>query len=48
MSKLFPDGKPHYNETGKVIKPEGWEDPNKKLELTIKKMSKKDLLLDLF
>lgn len=39
MSKLFPDGKPHYNEIGKVIKPEGWEDPHKKLALTIKNMS---------
>lgn len=38
MSKLWSDGKPHYNEMGKVIKPEGWEDPHKKLELTIKKM----------
>jgi len=41
MSKLWPDGKPHYNEMGKVIKPEGWEDPHKKLQLTIKKMQKK-------
>lgn len=40
MSKLFPDGKPHYNEMGKVIKPEGWENPHKKLELAIKNMSK--------
>lgn len=40
MSKLFPDGKPHYNEMGKVIKPDGWEDPHKKLELTIKNMYK--------
>lgn len=23
MSKLFSDGKPHYNEMGKVIKPDG-------------------------
>ncbi len=28
MSKLWPDGKPHYNpKDGKVIKPEGWQDP---------------------
>ena len=39
MSKLWPDGKPHYNEMGKVIKPEGWQDPHKKLELAIKKMN---------
>lgn len=25
MSKLWPDGKPHYNEMGKVIKPKGWK-----------------------
>ncbi len=39
MSKLFPDGKPHYNEMGKVIKPQNWEDPHPKLELTIKNMN---------
>ena len=39
MSKLWADGKPHYNDMGKVVKPEGWEDPHKKLELAIKKMS---------
>ena len=38
MSKLWSDGKPHYNEMGKVIKPEGWQNPHKKLELTIQKM----------
>lgn len=27
MQKLFPDGRPHYNEAHKVIKPEGWQDP---------------------
>ena len=28
MSKLWPDGKPHYNpKDNKVLKPEGWEDP---------------------
>ena len=31
MSKLWPDGKPHYNEEGKTIKPETWEDPHNKL-----------------
>ena len=41
MSKLWEDGKPHYNEIGKVIKPDGWENPHKKLELTIKNMSNK-------
>lgn len=41
MSKLWPDGCPHYNEMGKVIKPDNWEDPHKKLELTIQKMKRK-------
>ncbi|MFR9523246.1 MAG: HAD family hydrolase [Rikenellaceae bacterium] len=36
MAKLFPDGKPHYNpKDGKVIKPEGWEDPTPKLRAYI-------------
>ena len=38
MSKLFPDGKPHYSKDGKVIKPENWQDPHPKLELAIRKM----------
>ncbi|WP_342423079.1 HAD family hydrolase [Paenibacillus sp. FSL E2-0178] len=25
IGKIFPDGKPHYNEVGKVIKPDNWE-----------------------
>ena len=41
MSKLWPDGKPHYNGMGKVIKPEGWQDPHKKLELTIQNMKRR-------
>lgn len=35
MGKLFPDGKPHYNEVGKVIKPDNWEQefaPEPKIE----------------
>ncbi|GAK42107.1 hypothetical protein TCA2_4599 [Paenibacillus sp. TCA20] len=35
MSKLWPDGKPHYKEDGKVMKPEGWEDPYEKLAAAI-------------
>ena len=31
MSKLFPDGKPHYREDGKVIKPEGFVAVDSKL-----------------
>ncbi|WP_323612104.1 HAD family hydrolase [Erysipelothrix enhydrae] len=40
MSKLWEDGKPHYNEDGKTIKPKGWEDPHKKLEDAIEAMKK--------
>ena len=36
MAKLWPDGKPHYNpKDGKVIKPEGWEDPAPKIRACI-------------
>lgn len=38
MAKLWPDGKPRYNEMNKVIKPEGWEDPEHKLLEAIAKM----------
>ncbi|CAM3474731.1 HAD family hydrolase [Erysipelothrix sp. HDW6B] len=38
MSKLWEDGKPHYNEDGKTIKPQGWEDPHPKLKDAIEKM----------
>lgn len=40
MSKLWSDGRPYYNDMGKVIKPQGWQDPHSKLELAIKKMNK--------
>ncbi|MEJ3719285.1 hypothetical protein WGM54_14795 [Paenibacillus polymyxa] len=40
MSKIFPDGKPHYNEVGKVIKPEGWEAPEPKIEEEVKRQIK--------
>lgn len=32
MSKLWSDGKPHYNCDGKTIKPSNWEDPHDKLK----------------
>ena len=32
MSKLWDDGKPHYNIDGKTIKPENWEDPYTKIK----------------
>lgn len=40
MSKLWSDGKPHYNEMGKTIKPSTWVDPHPKLEEAINKMKK--------
>lgn len=38
MSKLWEDGKPHYNQDGKTIKPKGWEDPHPKLKAAIELM----------
>ncbi|QIK70762.1 HAD family hydrolase [Erysipelothrix sp. HDW6C] len=38
MSKLWEDGKPHYKEDGKTMKPEGWEDPHEKLAQAIEAM----------
>ena len=35
MSKLWDDGKPHYNTDGKTIKPENWEDPYTKIKIAI-------------
>jgi predicted HAD superfamily Cof-like phosphohydrolase len=35
MSKLWPDGKPRYREDNKVLKPDGWEPPEPKIELEI-------------
>lgn len=40
MQKIFSDGKPHYNEVGKVIKPEGWEAPEPKIEEEINRQIK--------
>lgn len=37
MSKLWPDGKPHYNTEGKTIKPSGWEDPHEKIKAEIQR-----------
>lgn len=39
MSKLWEDGKPHYNENGKVIKPTTWVDPHEKLKEVIESMN---------
>lgn len=35
MSKLWDDGKPRYNEDGKVIKPKGWIDPHESIKREI-------------
>jgi predicted HAD superfamily Cof-like phosphohydrolase len=36
MAKLWPDGRPRHREgDGKVIKPDGWEDPGPKLAAEI-------------
>lgn len=40
MSKLFPDGKPRYNEHGKIIKPDGWQPPEPQLEAEITRQIK--------
>lgn len=37
MNKLWDDGKPHYAEDGKTIKPPNWEDPHEKLKAAINK-----------
>jgi predicted HAD superfamily Cof-like phosphohydrolase len=39
MAKVFPDGKPRWNEVGKVIKPEGWVTPEPKIEAEIKRQA---------
>lgn len=40
MSKLWEDGKPHYAQDGKIIKPKSWQDPYFKLKEAIKSMEK--------
>jgi predicted HAD superfamily Cof-like phosphohydrolase len=40
MSKLWEDGKPHYREDGKVMKPAGWVDPYPWLQAAIAEQSK--------
>lgn len=41
MSKLWPDGKPHYNSEGKTIKPPTWVDPHDKLSQEIQSQYEK-------
>ena len=43
MSKLWPDGKPHYNQDGKTIKPSTWEDPHNELKAEIDRQYKETL-----
>lgn len=38
MSKLWPDGKPHFRADGKTIKPSTWIDPHPVLARCIEKM----------
>ncbi|MFC5986958.1 hypothetical protein [Marinicrinis lubricantis] len=40
MSKLWPDGEPHFNEQGKIVKPEGWQPPEEKLAEEIRRQLK--------
>lgn len=37
MTKLWEDGKPRFNQDGKVIKPSAWEDPEPKLTKEIQR-----------
>jgi len=38
MSKLWPDGRPHFREDGKVVKPEGWQHPETMIKELIDSM----------
>ena len=35
MKKLWPDGLPHYNSDGKVIKPNDWKDPENEIKFAL-------------
>lgn len=39
MQKLWSDGKPHYNQDGKTIKPAGWKDPHDDLAQAIRELT---------
>nr|WP_250635036.1 HAD family hydrolase [Bacillus subtilis] len=43
MAKLFPDGKPRYDlgNSGKILKPEGWQPPEPKIKAEIENQIKK-------
>ena len=40
MAKLYHDGKPRFREDGKIVKPEGWEAPEPKLDEAIGRQAK--------
>lgn len=42
MSKLWSDGKPHYDQDGKTRKPTTWKDPHQDLERAIEEMYYED------
>jgi len=43
MGKLYPDGKPRYNDQGKVIKPDDWIAPEPQLEAEIMRQFEEQL-----
>lgn len=44
MSKIFSDGKPHFSDTGKTIKPKKWVAPEPLLIEEIKRQASKCLM----
>ena len=42
MSKLWDDGKPHYNADGKTVKPENWKTPYPKIKKEIEDSQRKE------
>ncbi len=38
MGKLWADGRPHYAEDGKTLKPDTWRDPHEELKAAIEEM----------
>jgi predicted HAD superfamily Cof-like phosphohydrolase len=48
MAKLWPDGKPHHRPgDGKVLKPDGWQDPGPLLEAEIERQRRDGALTPL-
>ena len=41
MTKLWPDGQPHYGVDGKVIKHHGWKDPDPRLRKELEEQSQR-------